>query len=761
MANKDNNQNRFRWKMKLVYGMALLLGVMCCLKILHLVIFQRTIFEGSSDRCLDKTKENWKDSPLAQDTTCNCFVINNDVKPIRGEIFDDQGRLLSGNFTVFDVTVDGTRLQPKVKQIGKIKTENDTIYCGNGRKISRKGEPAKVDALIQELAEAFYQHFHYRFPNKSVTFYKQQFSKAIKDCKNVFILGSNITKETQWVTAADTAFIKTLPLLGRKKQSVLNCSQATVRINPYGEMARRTIGLYTDNQKFGVENAFNSYLYGENGSRKYVVYNRARIPLGDYVEPTEGYNVHTTINLEMQNIVHNELQKTLISSMAEWGCAVVMETATGEIKAIANLTRDEKNENVYRDGVHNYLLTAMVEPGSTFKLASLLAYLENVKDDTTRIYPVMAHTFSVPNRSGTRVNKYFKVDKPGHAEEQGKPIDVFQRSSNVGIASMIFDVYSYNGYKQYLNKIDSMFITTSFSTQLGKVNAPAIKRNAKDFHSYYNACFGAGFSMTPVQTLVYYNAVANGGKMILPLFVKYITNQEDTIERFEAEVINEQFCKPSTISRARKYLEAVVYGDHGTARGYRDPAFRFAGKTGTRDIWNEALGQYDYHKNSVSFCGYFPADKPKYTCLVFMYNVPQKSYVAVGVFARIAKAILNSASYSAVQSIDQSKEKTLPAVPFLQPAQLQTILTDWQIPMKVPSGSPYVTAFRDNNNQPQLKSVNFDSKQPVPNVMNMLASDAVYELSRKGYKTRLVGRGIVRRTEVDAATKTVTLYLSN
>ena len=144
-----------------------------------------------------------------------------------------------------------------------------------------------------------------------------------------------------------------------------------------------------------------------------------------------------------------------------------------------------------------------------------------------------------------------------------------------------------------------------------------------------------------------------------------------------------------------------------------------------------------------------------------MYNVPQKSYVAVGVFARIAKAILNSASYGAVQSIDQSKEKTLPAVPFLQPAQLQTILTDWQIPMKVPSGSPYVTVFRDNNNQPQLKSVNFDSKQPVPNVMNMLASDAVYELSRKGYKTRLVGRGIVRRTEVDAATKTVTLYLSN
>ena len=761
MVKKDNNQDRFKWKMALVYGLALLLGLMCVFKILHLVIFQRKDFEGTSARCLDKTQDGWENSPLAHDSTCKCFVINNDVKPIRGEIFDDRGRLLSGNFTVFDVTVDGTRLQPKVRTIGKNKIVNDTIYCGNNRQFSRNGEPAKMDALIQELSEAFYQHFHYRFPNKGVDFYKKMFTKAIKECKNVFVLGSNITKETQWVTAADTAFIKTLPLLGRKKQKVLNCSPTTVRINPYGEMARRTIGLYTDNQKFGVENAFNEYLYGENGSRKYVIYNRARIPLGDYVPPTEDYNVHTTINLEMQNIVHNELQKTLINSKAEWGCAVVMETATGEIKAIANLTRDENDETVYRDGVHNYLLTAMVEPGSTFKLASLLAYLENVKDDTTHNYPIMAHTFSVPNRSGTRVNKYFKVDKPGHAEEIGKPVDVFQRSSNVGIASMIFDVYSYNGYKQFLNKVDSMFITTSFSTQLGKVKAPAINRNAKDFHSYYNACFGAGFSMTPVQTLVYYNAVANGGKMILPLFVKYITNQEDTVERFTAEVINEQICSPSTISRAHKYLEAVVYGDHGTARNYKDPGFSFAGKTGTRDIWNEELGQYDHHKNSVSFCGYFPADKPKYTCLVFMYNVPQKSYVAVGVFARIAKSILNSASYSAVQNIDRSKEKTLPALPFLPPKQLQTILTEWQIPMKMPSGSPYVTAIRDNNNKPELKNVVFDPKQQLPNVVNMTASDAVYELSRKGYKTRLVGRGIVKRTELDATTKTVILYLGN
>lgn len=744
--------------MLVVYLLSILFGIFCIGKMLHLVIFQRSIFEGTSSRCLDKTVDDWQNSPLANDTTCNCFVKNYDVKPLRGEIYDDQGRLLAGNYTVFDITLDGNLLKPRQYTKGKDIITNDTIYCGNGRRFSRNGEPAKMDELINELSQAFYDHFKNKFPNKSVSFYQKAFTKAIKDCKNVQLLQSNMTRETQWITSADTAFVKSLPLLGRKKKKVTNYTSRTVRINPYGEMARRTLGMYTDNLKYGIENAFNEYLYGVTGGRQYVEYNKVNIPRGSFASE-DGYNVNTTINLEIQNIVHNELQKVLINNKAKWGCAVVMETRTGEIKAISNLTRINDEGTIYRDGVQNYLLSAMVEPGSTFKLASVLAYLENVKDDSTRIYPVLAHTFEVPNRNKTRVNKYFKVDEPGRSEGSGNPIDIFQRSSNVGIASMIFDIYSYNGYKQYLNKIDSMFITTSFTTQLGKVNAPAIKRNAKDFHSYYNACFGAGFSMTPIQTLVYYNAVANDGKMILPLFVKSITSQEDTIEKFSAEVINEQICSPYTIQRAKKYLEAVVYGDHGTAHRYKDPNFRYAGKTGTRDIWNEQLGAYDHNKNSVSFCGYFPADNPKYTCLVFLYDVPQKSYVAVGVFAQIAKNILNSASYSAVQSIDQTKGKKLPTISKVTPNQFKVIVSNWDINLKMPANSPYIYSGIDNKQRPIIKTYSPDAKAKIPNVSKMLATDAVYELNKRGYKTQLVGRGIVRDAKIDPNTKTAILYL--
>lgn len=751
-------KNQFSNKMSIVYILAIAFGVCCVVKMLHLTIIQRSIFEGTSSRCLDKTKDDWQNSPLADDTTCNCFVKNNDVTPLRGEIYDDQGRLLAGNYTVFDIALDGNLLKPNQYKKGKTIITNDTIYCGNGRKISRYGQPEKVDELINELSQAFYDHFKARFPNKSVSFYQKKFTEAIKNCKNVQLLISNVTHETQWITSADTAFVKRLPLLGRKHKVVTNYTSQTVRINPYGEMARRTIGLYTENQKFGIEKYFNEYLYGVAGGRQYVEYNKVRIPNGSF-DPVDGYNVNTTINLDIQNIVHNELQKVIMTNKAEWGCAVVMETKTGEIKAISNLTRVNDEGTIYRDGVKNYLLDAMVEPGSTFKLASVLAYLENVKDDSTHIYPVLAHTFEVPNKNKTRVNKYFKVDEPGRAEGSGNPIDIFQRSSNVGIASMIFDIYSYDGYKKYLNKVDSMFITTSFSTQLGKVKAPAINRNAKDFHSYYNACFGAGFSMTPVQTLVYYNAIANDGKMILPLFVKSITSQKDTIATFSAEVINEQICSPSTIQRAKKYLEAVVYGEHGTARRYKDPNFRYAGKTGTRDIWNEQLGAYDHNKNSVSFCGYFPADNPKYTCLVFLYNVPQKSYVAVGIFAQIAKNILNSASYSAVQNIDQTKGKKLPTVSKITPEQLKVIAADWDFNIKTPVNVPYVYSGVDDKQRKIIKAFSINPKEEVPNVIKMLASDAVYELSKKGYKIQLVGRGIVREAKIDPKTKTAILYL--
>ena len=327
---------------------------------------------------------------------------------------------------------------------------------------------------------------------------------------------------------------------------------------------------------------------------------------------------------------------------------------------------------------------------------------------------------------------------------------------------MIFDAFGDNNYKDYLKKIDQLYITTSFSTQLGKVQAPNLKRKATDFHTYYNTCFGAGFTMTPIQTLVYYNAIANNGKMVAPLFVKYITKAHETepLQTFQAEVLKERICSQQTIDKAKSYLEAVVTGEHGTARYYRKPNFSFAGKTGTRDIWDEDLKAYTDSKNSISFCGYFPADNPQFTCLVFMYNVSKKSSIAVDVFTRIAQNIMNTANYGALQQVSHEHGTKLPRTYVVNSTQYQLIME--QLGIAYPKSQlpvPYVTSGLREDYSVMLKKPHFKSEDKLPNVTEMIAADAISELTRAGYKVKVKGYGVVRRQDLNTATNTVTLYL--
>ncbi|HHU46270.1 MAG TPA: hypothetical protein GXZ40_00025 [Bacteroidales bacterium] len=745
-------------KMVLVYLSVVILGLACFLKIVHLIFFQRSLFEGTSAQCLDKTQPDWESNPLADDTTCNCFVVQNDLKPLRGEIYDDRGRLLISNFNVFDITVDGRMLQPKSYRKGQHTIVNDTIYCGGGRNFSRSANPAEIEKLVNELAYAFYQQFKDRFPKKNINYYKKQFRKAIKEMKNAPILQSTLHREKEWITDEDTAFVNKLPLLSQKRKGGLNYTIRTVRINPYGDLARRTLGMYTDNKKFGLEMSQNEILQGEAGAQKYIYVNQARIPLNERIEPVDGFNIHTTLNLEIQNVVHNELLKILIEENAEWGCAVVMETKTGEVKAISNLTRTQEGHSVYEESQQNYALTAMVEPGSTFKLASLLAYLERTDNDSIKKYPMMYHTFIRKNKNGKEF-RYPKTDGYERREEWGYPIEAFQRSSNVGIAAMIFDTYSIDNYQEYLKKIDSLFITTTFSTQLGMINAPNIKRKAYDFHSYYNACFGTGFKMTPIQTLIYFNAVANDGKMIVPLFVNAVTNKNDTIKKFEAEVIAEQIAKPETIKRARKYLEAVVSGERGTARAYKNKYISFAGKTGTRDIWDETTQSYLKNKNSASFCGYFPADEPKYTAIVFIYNVSRKSTIAVKAFANIAKNVTRLAYLTSLREIPTENKKVTPSSRAIANVDIPFVFQGYGVEnQKLTKDSPYVRiSYSDNELQQAKSSVLLEKNSP--NMIGLTAADAVYELNKLGYVTKIYGRGRVKNQEYNTEKMTAKLYL--
>jgi len=739
MTGKQNNLSNL--KMGIVYFSILLLGIACFTKIMYLVIFERALYQGTDSSCLDKTNPDWENNPLAKDPDCNCFVIENNRTPRRGDIYDDRGRVLASSIVVYDITLDGKTFN---------RSSQNKLY---------RNDSHKLELLINDLSNRFYKLFKHKFPNYNFQYYKNKISKSLRDSSNVIILRSNLQNENKWITTADIEIINKMPVLCESWNiSGLNLTRHNVRLNPYGEMAKRAIGKEINGQWNGLEYEMNKELYGSDGTNKIVVVKNTNIPLNKSIDPIDGHHIHTTINLEIQNIVHNELLQMLKNYNADWGCAVVMETKTGEIKAISNLTLCDTSRKRYEEQT-NYVLNYMLEPGSTFKLASLLAFLERTPNDTAKKYPILAHNFIIKNRAGTREYSFPKVDEPGLVEGLAYPKEVIQRSSNVGIASMIFD--KYKNYRDYLNKIDSMYITTSFSTQLGKVKPPNIKRNATDFHSYYNTCFGTGFKMAPIQTLIYFNAVANDGKMIVPLFVKYISENNDTIAKFQAEVISDQICKPSTIKRAKEYLKSVVYGEYGTAKRFKNPNFTFAGKTGTRDIWDEKTHSYNRSKNCVSFCGYFPADNPRYTCIVYMYNVPKKSSIAVEVFANIAKRTLNISNFDALQKVDQAENKKIPRFNAISKYQLEVILSNLGIPGDYSKiKTPYVVSGLKSDYSNYIKAYNFKLKDPViPNVVNMISSNAVYELNRAGYKVIIEGRGSVKEQYFNKSTNCVTLIL--
>ncbi|MDR2980402.1 MAG: hypothetical protein LBV02_08205 [Bacteroidales bacterium] len=744
-------------RMFLIYGILVVFAMYCIVRILTLAISYRSLFMGESEKCLDKTVPGWDTLALAKNPNCNCFVVMNEKIPRRGDIYDSKGRVLASSIMIYDLTIDGRDF--KITNRRYCDTYNRNIKKDPDYKASFLTE-SQIDSSIQVLAQAMHDHFKSRF-NKNAAYYQAKLTQALRDSAIVLIHHSNPNNDRSWIVDEDIDFITSFTIFDKdhfKRSLSLNPRRA--RLNPYGDLAKRTVGYEHDKKWNGLEFEMDTFLRGVPGAKKKVVVSLIDIPMEDETMPQNGYDVHTTLDLDIQNIVQNELYYTLRNHWAGWGCAVVMDVKTGEVKAISNLTSMDSSHTFYKE-VTNFAVNKQVEPGSTFKLASLLAYLDRTTDDEAKKYPILAHTFQVKRPSG-RMVKYSKADEPGKSEAWAYPIEAFQRSSNVGIASMIFD--RYKGYSDYLDKLDSMGISTTFYTHLGTSPAPDLKRWVRedDFHSYYNICFGTGISTTPIQTLTYFNAVANDGKMIAPLFVKCIINGKDTIAKFEAEVLKERMCKFSTIARAQNYLRSVVNGEHGTARRYRNAKYSFAGKTGTRDVWDRETKGYLKNRNSVSFCGYFPAENPQYSCIIFIYDVHKKSSIAVDAFAHIVQQVMSLTDLGKVQTVSTGNGVSLPAGNrSVSGEQLEIIQGKMKLNQGIVSDPEYYYNLGITEGGAwgeTAKEVEYDENN-IPNVLMMSASDAIYRLQKEGYKTIIIGKGVVRRQSAPDKNNTVTLTL--
>jgi len=507
--------------------------------------------------------------------------------------------------------------------------------------------------------------------------------------------------------------IKSFPLfnLGAYKGGMIT-EQKTVREHPIGKIAERTIGYERFDEKgkgtrVGIEGAFGEYLNGKDGRRlmQKIAKNQWK-PISDNneIEPRDGYDIISTIDVYIQDIAHHALLKQLEYYQADHGCVVVMETKTGEVKAISNLGRSESG-NYYE--TINYAVAESHEPGSTFKLVDLIALLDDEKVDTSQVY----------DSKGGDITYRGRHVRDSHKGGYGK-ISLargFEVSSNTVLVQAVYENYKDNP-EQFVNRLNNLGLNKPLGLPFKGEGIPYVPQPSDKKWSAISLpwmAFGYGVSMTPLQTLTLYNAVANNGEMVKPQFVKEIKEWNKTIKKFDKQVINPKICSDDALAKIKAVLGNVV--KRGTGSKLYSKDFSMAGKTGT--------AQVDYHKGdgkmyyASSFVGFFPADEPKYSCVVVVHkpNVAAGYYgadVAGPVFKRIA----------------------------------QKIFTD------VPSTNEIKKLNVRYKTQEKNYAEYYDKVQKkeavVPNVKGMAGMDAVAMLENFGMKVKVIGTGRVKQQSI-------------
>ena len=485
------------------------------------------------------------------------------------------------------------------------------------------------------------------FYNKPANYYMKLLKNA-RDSKNRYLL---IARNLGY---NDHVKIKNFPLLklGSFKGGLI-IEQKTKRDYPMGGVAQRTIGYERkDDQgnitRPGIDGAFGSkYLQGVDGKRLSQKIGKGQWkPIEDFnqIEPQDGLDIYTTIDVKIQDVAHFALLEQLEKFKADHGSVVVMEVSTGEVKAISNLGRT--SVGTYYEKL-NYAVGESHEPGSTFKLMGMVAALEDKVVDTSDVIDTERGVLSFYGRN-VRDSKRGGYGKISVAK-------AFEVSSNTAMVKLVNDNYKDNPEK-FIDRLYSMGLNNTLDLPIlgegiPKITHPSDKKNWDGLDLPWMA-FGYGVSITPLQTLAFYNAIANNGVMLKPRFLKEVKDFDKTIEVFNKEVINPSICSKETARKVQKMMQNVVEKKHGTAHNIYSPSFSMAGKTGTcqTEYWKES-GLY-----ISSFAGYFPAENPKYSCIVVIHKPEKKigyygNVVAAPVFKKIAQKI-----YSDTAIEDRLKE---------------------------------------------------------------------------------------------------------
>lgn len=550
----ENNTISYR-----IYLVAFIIFLMACLIVFRLTKIQWS--EGEHYRA------------LAKKTTIKTFIVPAD----KGSIYSADGSLLATSIPEYTIAFNATI--PSDKHFYE-----------------------KVDSLSNSLSKLL---------GKPKSHYYNRLTRARKNNKKYVVIQNK-------VNYSNYIKIKEMPLfkLGVYKSGLI-ADAYTIRAYPLGNIAQRTIGYSSVDvngniKVVGIEGAYEKYLKGVDGKIiKQKIAKAQYKPIRDEndIEPKEGYDVISTIDVYIQDIAHHALLESLQKFEAEHGCVVVMETKTGYIKAIANLGRGADKKNYYE--LLNYAIHEKGEPGSTFKLVDIIALLEDKKVDTSKVY----------DRKGGAISFYGREVVDSHREGPQK-ISLargFEISSNTVLVQAVYDNYE-NNPQQFVDRINAMGLNKPLGLTLKGEGIPLIPQpNTKKWNglSLPWMAFGYGVEVTPLQTLTLYNAIANNGEMVKPQFVSEIKDHDKTIKKFDKIIINPKICSEETIKKVKSLLKNVV--KNGTAKSIYSKDFSMAGKTGTAQGNYGVNGGADKHYIS-SFAGFFPVDKPKYSCIVVVYK---------------------------------------------------------------------------------------------------------------------------------------------
>jgi cell division protein FtsI (penicillin-binding protein 3) len=645
----------------------------------------------------------------------------------RGTIYSEDGQMLSTSIPFFDIYIDFAA---------------EGLRDKNGKRFREN-----VDSFSIALAKYF--------NDQSAAEYKADLKKAYNKKDRYYLLKKGLSFE-QYKTFREFPLVK----LGRNKSGVI-AEVKSKRLNPFGMLAKRTIGLARENaQNVGLERTYDTLLKGTTGKRLVrFIAGGAAVPVEGYeIEPENGKDINTTLDISIQDIVETSLLKMMEQSESQYGTCIVMETKTGKIKAIANLGRNAKGE--YDENLNFALQTN--EPGSTIKLATLLAVLDAGSSKINDLVEV-----------GTAGNAYVGVRNVNDAERSPKAVltvkECFAHSSNVGMSKLAYKAFASNPdkFKEYLHKFH---LDKRVNIGLVGEEAPLLpkwKRNKEGLHAMLTMSFGYAIEVSPLHTLMLYNAIANNGRMMRPYLVNSIKNNGIVVKEFSPEVIDEKICKDHVITAARQSMEAVV--TEGTAKAvFADVPFTVGGKTGTAHVAGGNVKYYD-GVYQASFVGYFPADKPEYTCVVVIKTKPHAAMhyggqLAAPVFKEVATKLYAMYVQKKNAGPVQYKSDSSFSVYAGKTGDVKNIYSAMNFSyldstMQKPWSTVYI-----NPEKPIVKATPVE-KKIIPDVRNMSLKDALYLLENMNVKVVAKGRGkVVAQTIVPGTpaikNQTITLLLN-